>query len=122
MATSLVDTYESRTHKAIKEYQGDLAVGDNTIVTPAAGNRIFLVGFSFNEGTGVTLVLKSAATPNKSHTFEFSANTAVIFRPAPGFIWATKPGDALIINASAIVTSINIHVIEDTDLKSPNFY
>lgn len=100
--------------KVIHEYAVvlDTTSSDLTILTPVAGNHVFMHGISFSEGTGApNLTFKSGSTT--IFTPELAANQGiwnVVNRDS--YYLATTQSAALILNTSVIISTLVIHVSE----------
>lgn len=104
--------------RTINVYNGSLtATVTATVQTPLATNRIFLVGLNFSETSAVNLQLISNNTT--IHTLELGANQGTWDKVGNGFIFATKTGEALKLQASADISSILIYTIEATTYRAP---
>jgi hypothetical protein len=93
----------------------DTTGDDLTIRTPAAGNRVFVVGAFMSETNSGNLLLKSGST--YTHTLELSANQGMLVPAENHWIFVTKPGEALIAQASMIILSLMLYVVEGVEIK-----
>jgi len=106
---TLIDTIPIRVGKIGPVYEYELNIDttgtDLTVRDPAvATNRIWVVGIFFSESTATNLTLKSGTT--KSHTLELASNQGITgFTDQNGFYFVTLPGDSLIIQSSAAITT-----------------
>ena len=120
MAISLYDTINLGTGgaRAIKVYKGDLAAAtEATILTPDAANRVFVVGLIFGETSATNLQFKSGSSA--IFTLELAANQAVYDKVGDGFMFATKAGEALKLESSAVLSSVMISVVEAKLFRAP---
>lgn len=87
------------------------ATTDITLYTPNdPNNSVFLVGQFFDETVANNLAYKSGSTTIV--TLELAASQLVNVDMKAGVQLGTAPGQALIVNASAGITSAVFHVIE----------
>jgi hypothetical protein len=133
MALTLYDTLILQTgdKNSLKVYTGSLGAGTNEAVfTPAAGNRIFVVGLLGSDTTPTTLSLNSynGSVRTAMATFELGLGVAAVnpiqLPPGFGFIAATKVGESLELNSSAAYTGITVYAIEALkfDMATRSFY
>lgn len=113
---TLVDTIQSTGLPPIKEYQVVLD-GSNPvdILTPThSTDRVFVVGAQFSDSQAATLEFLSAAS--KTMTLELAANQGNYdVCKLDGFLFATKPGEKLTLDASAAITQITLFLVEAKD-------
>jgi hypothetical protein len=105
---TLVDTIPA----SLKNNQGpvfeyeiviDTVDTDLTVRTPInSTNRVWVVGALMSESTAANLTFK---TTTKSQTMELAANQGIYDKASNGFIFATAPGEALVIRSSAAIGS-----------------
>ena len=120
-SATLQDTYELRPEHLgyVSEYK--IVVTDTgqdiVVLTPSANNRVNILGVLYAEHNPIDLLLKSSASPSKSHTFEMSANQGLIgtIDNVKERLWATKPGEPLVIQSTGEVTSMIFYVTETSE-------
>lgn len=87
----------------------EAADGDYTVVTPATGNSIFIVGILFSETNPVTLEFKLAS--GKYRTLELSAYQGV-WEPVSKKIIPLPKDTPLIVKTSADISDLSIFYVE----------
>jgi|GEM_PF-6337415 len=91
------------------------ATTDITLYTPKdSNNSVFLVGQFFDETVANNLTYKSGTTAIV--TPELPASQLVMEDMKGGILLGTAPGQALVVNASAGISSAVFHVIEAKQL------
>lgn len=92
----------------------DTTGADLTLHTPAATNRVFLVGAVLSDGTANTITFKTGSTTLCAP--ELAANQGIFTPVGTGqkdqWLLATALGEALKINCSALLTSGLFHIVE----------
>lgn len=121
-AATLVDTITciAQNSNSVLEYAVsiDTINSDLTVYTPTtSSNRIFVVGMLQSESNPGNLILKSGATSAKTKTLELAAYQGIYSNVSPGWIYATKPGEALIIQSSMIITNLTLYLREAISLS-----
>lgn len=88
----------------------DTTASDLTIVTPASGKMAAVVGMFMSEANAVNVTFKSGSTT--LWVPEFAANQAVYDKLGNGASVITQPGEALVIQVSAAVSSMLLYVVQ----------
>lgn len=83
----------------------DLAVR----VASATDKRVWVIGLIQSENNSGNLILKSES---KTKTLELAANQAIYDKTSQGFIFCTKPGETLTIQASMAISGLTLYVVE----------
>lgn len=111
---TLLYTLPARAQKAgpIKVYSVsiDTTGADLTICTPASGNSVYIVGLAVSEATAANVTIKSGSTT--LWVAELAANQGILLPVENGFLMATAKGQALVLQSSAAVSNLLLHVVE----------
>lgn len=110
-SATLVDVIPDRRTglNPILEYEVVIDTEDTDYAIPfadalRANERVYVVGWKYTDSAANNLTFKSGAS--KSQTHELAANQGMTGAvDEDTFYFATKPGEALIIRASAVITA-----------------
>jgi hypothetical protein len=110
---TLIDTVSAQVgrQKPVYEYEVviDTTGTDRSVrVASSTDNRIWVVGILMSEATAGNLILKTAT---KTKTIELGANQGIFYEVANSWIFATKPGETLTVQAS-MACSFTLYLAE----------
>lgn len=117
---SLVDTVRQGTGVSAlgPVYEYEIAIDtvdtDLTIRTPDSNARLFVVGAYFLPTESTTLTFKSG-NASKTKPLALSGNQAWYHELKPSWIFCTKRGEALTVQASAALTGLTLYLVEVGD-------
>lgn len=116
---TLIDSIPAQFGRLMPVYEYEIGIdttGEDVEVREASApdQRIWVIGLLQSETNSGNLILKSES---KTKTLELGANQAIYDKTSQGFIFCTKPGETLSLQASMALTGLTLFIVE-----GPAFY
>lgn len=113
-SATLLDTIPAQFGRLTPTYEYEVVIDTTSTdldvrTASSSSNRIFVVGFVQSESNSGNVILKSET---KSKTLELAANQGIYDKTGPGFIFCSKPGETLTLQASMAIGSLTLYLVE----------